>query len=542
MADKFLSEVIDFNRDIAPYRIIQIYSGVGSGKNYWVETLAKQGYNILLITSRKATADAQADKLGGNRWIDLETICQEGIGSKEQKKVVVTNAGIEQFLKKRYDLERKDTHIWNYFDFIILDEAHSLSADATFADSPFYVKEFLDWAENQSSSCKIVYMTGTPAIIDWVFEDKEENPEYNYLNLFYECRHVVPEAVIIYPYDGIETDIAYEINKNNRRIIYFANSITRMEGLVQKLLDIGVQAECIGVSYANAEQTPRNFPPQILDSTKKIEESLVTSEMLPDQIKCFISTSKNQEGINILNDDISMMFCEAQDIDSITQMAGRVRKGLEMVLILYNAPLHKENYDGDEAFLDYVCVEGVNEAFDICYGENKFSQSAIDKFSSIVNKKFDNIRYDYLSKKFKAYEGRIYGFEYILQSRRFLHGCVKNWNSMCNWPNREAFLECFYPAGVGLRTKEEKISDLNKEICDYLKNNNYIGHTITKNDYDIIAKEIRKIAASYGIEEIISSKFKKLGSVLKKFGFKVREAPNQRKGEYYVIEPISDNE
>lgn len=48
----------------------------------------------------------------------------------------------------------------------------SLSADATFADSPFYVKEFLDWAENQSSSCKIVYMTGTPAIIDWVFEDK----------------------------------------------------------------------------------------------------------------------------------------------------------------------------------------------------------------------------------------------------------------------------------------------------------------------------------------------------------------------------------
>ena len=44
----------------------------------------------------------------------------------------------------------------NRYSIIILDEAHSLSADATFADSPFYVKEFLDWAENQSSSCKIV--------------------------------------------------------------------------------------------------------------------------------------------------------------------------------------------------------------------------------------------------------------------------------------------------------------------------------------------------------------------------------------------------
>ena len=52
---KYLSDIIDYSTDIEPYSIIEIISGVGSGKNYWVETLAKQGKRILLITSRKIT-------------------------------------------------------------------------------------------------------------------------------------------------------------------------------------------------------------------------------------------------------------------------------------------------------------------------------------------------------------------------------------------------------------------------------------------------------------------------------------------------------
>ena len=44
---KYLSDIIDYSTDIEPYSIIEIISGVGSGKNYWVETLAKQGKRIL---------------------------------------------------------------------------------------------------------------------------------------------------------------------------------------------------------------------------------------------------------------------------------------------------------------------------------------------------------------------------------------------------------------------------------------------------------------------------------------------------------------
>ena len=112
METKYLSDVINYENDIEPYQIIEIYSGVGSGKNYWVEKLASEGKSILFITSRKVTAQAQAKKMSGKRWIDLDALGQEGIGSKKQNLVVVTNAGLEHFVKEKYDKNNENTHIW----------------------------------------------------------------------------------------------------------------------------------------------------------------------------------------------------------------------------------------------------------------------------------------------------------------------------------------------------------------------------------------------------------------------------------------------
>ena len=90
MGKKYLSEVIDYERDIEPYSLIEIYAGVGAGKNHWVtELVEQQGKSILLITSRKATAQAQANEIDGDRWINSERLSCQGIGIKSQKKVVV---------------------------------------------------------------------------------------------------------------------------------------------------------------------------------------------------------------------------------------------------------------------------------------------------------------------------------------------------------------------------------------------------------------------------------------------------------------------
>lgn len=60
MGTKYLSDAIDYKRDIEPNFFVQIFAGVGSGKNYLIESMIKgelkdcPKQTVLLITSRKA--------------------------------------------------------------------------------------------------------------------------------------------------------------------------------------------------------------------------------------------------------------------------------------------------------------------------------------------------------------------------------------------------------------------------------------------------------------------------------------------------------
>ena len=71
MGDKRLSEVIQWDKHIEPYRVIEIVSGVGSGKSYWVENDLMQQYRVLLITSRKKKVEETKERTKLNTCINL---------------------------------------------------------------------------------------------------------------------------------------------------------------------------------------------------------------------------------------------------------------------------------------------------------------------------------------------------------------------------------------------------------------------------------------------------------------------------------------
>lgn len=64
MGEKNFSAVVDWNKHIEPYRLIQFTAGVGSGKIYWVEHTLMEEKRVLLITSRKAKLKETSHKLG----------------------------------------------------------------------------------------------------------------------------------------------------------------------------------------------------------------------------------------------------------------------------------------------------------------------------------------------------------------------------------------------------------------------------------------------------------------------------------------------
>ena len=63
-----VSDVLDYERDIKGKRLIRLRAGVGAGKNYWARHLLEKHPNlqILLITSRKNTAQAEAFHIGAD--------------------------------------------------------------------------------------------------------------------------------------------------------------------------------------------------------------------------------------------------------------------------------------------------------------------------------------------------------------------------------------------------------------------------------------------------------------------------------------------
>ena len=155
-----LSDVISYETDIAPHRFIEIFAGVGSGKNTLINRFVNGDPKhdipkmiVLVITSRRSKvnellADKDADYAARvGKWGNLtKEVYDEGdlerfqdnirIISNEwgefpfyQKSVACTNAFIESYIQNVYDPTDPGTHLWNLFDMIVVDEFHSLVMD-----------------------------------------------------------------------------------------------------------------------------------------------------------------------------------------------------------------------------------------------------------------------------------------------------------------------------------------------------------------------------------------------------------------------------
>ena len=80
LGDKRLSEVVDYNLHIAPYKLIQIIAGVGAGKNYWAENCLMKDRSVLLITSRKAKLEETEHKSEDISKLDMSALkAEEGM-------------------------------------------------------------------------------------------------------------------------------------------------------------------------------------------------------------------------------------------------------------------------------------------------------------------------------------------------------------------------------------------------------------------------------------------------------------------------------
>lgn len=542
---KYLSQVIDYEKDIGAekYRLIQIYSGVGSGKNYWVQELAKQGKNILFITSRKITAEVQEEKINPDKVkMDLEdwnrhTINNMPVGGK-QHLVSRTNAWIAFYARNIYDPEDTTTHIWKCFDLIFLDEAHSVVTDATFADSSFQVWRFCSWVvAHKEYNCKVILMSGTPKPLEQLIPNRTRKEDYfNYLDYFEECNHVEPKTVTIRQEDRtwLAAKVIKKYYKKKKRVIYFASSITNVIQLIEDLGKQGITEDKIGVSFTSMDKWDE-FTPYMREKKKIIEDNLKTDELIPDDVKIFLTTTKNKEGINIQNEDIKIMFAESSQSAELTQMAGRVRNGLDELIVMYKLA---RNYDDKlNRWKRYFSDESIKHINNVYNGyTKKYAQPALRQIIADIEECFPYVRYDFFWQKFLLFEGKINGEISAIDDRRNLEEWIDQWydervidSKGIILPSGEREFKKWFPYSiVSLAEKPPTEEEIIKRVIEeyFKEHKDLLERRISKDERNKIMADLNAILK----EEIGGYKDKSSANpLLNKGGYKVVDLTSHHK-------------
>lgn len=552
----YLSEVIDYDRDIAPHQLIKIFAGVGSGKNTFVDNLAKGGVikhadgtpvekqYILLITSRRAKVNEQLNSdvvvydpsIGmfdnilsdwyaqyDERYADYfeaptkELSDLDGWGGSRifKRTCVNTNAKIEYNLKQHFHPNDSASHPWERFDMIVIDEVHALLADASYQNAPFYVRRLIEETKRRSVTCKIIVMTGSPQILRnyALFDDAY------CVDLMDTCRNIVPQRIeYICKKDAIEKQT--KMLRQRQPFVAFSNHIGDMFTICKK--QSGEIQDGIAISFSDEARRNIMKKEQPLNYKKMCdtEKHLAQYQTLPAGIHAFLTTSRNKEGVNIKNEDFRTMFVETHDDIDIIQMTGRLRNPIETLYIITDSKPHPNLEDTNEQPFckSETVLNAVNVYFQkLCQSNNIdltdpegwhpviHSVEPLGKFIDFIHNKFLYIRYDYFTDKFVYYQEREDSKAYYAEQQSLFQQASYSSARLI------ALTQRWFP-NVSCVVSVKCKGDVAEEIRKYLTANSWLDGK--RNIHDVERTEILE-----QINKITGGNYKTLAPALKDWGY-----------------------
>ena len=556
----YLSDVIDYDRDIEPYRFIKIYSGVGSGKNTFVDNLITgktfrhadgtpvgKKY-VLLITSRRAKVNEQLlsdaviydpqigmfDSPLADWFADFDPRYEDyfesptmklpdlnGMGRSRvyRRTCINTNAKIEYNLRDHYTPLDADSHPWERFDMIIVDEVHALVADASYQSAPFYVRRLIEETLSRSSKCKVIVMTGSPQIL----ENQPLFAEAHCLDLMDTCKNVRPQSIrFISKQQAKEKQLL--MLQNSTPFVAFFNHIQDMFSLIGAA-NADIQ-HTIAVSFSDAKKR------QILAEDNNAlyrrmihaEEHLAKHQHLPKDIKAFLTTAKNKEGINIKNKDFHVMFVEAHNEVDVIQMVGRLRNPIETLYIVVDSVPHHDLESRYErkltksdsfipsinAYYQSLC-QSLN--IDLHDPEDIFRKPAykindLGDFIDYIHGKFPYIRYDYFKEEFVFYPEREEGKDYYTQQHSIYSNAAKSAAGL------QALAAQWFP-GIPSHVDVSLEGDIQRAVDDYMARNHWLDNAreIRQDETRIILNDLNRITGENS---------RQLATILHHYGYRIR--------------------
>ena len=336
----YVSDIIkDIDHELKKHQNkLFLIAGVGAGKSTWVKDVLAPKGNVLFITSRRAKVDE-----------DISDSCFENViyTSGEEHQTLITNAKLSKVLENM-NLRPGEMGIdefLNHYDYIVVDEVHSMVTDSTFANSSFGLLNFIEYAVKKKK--KIICMTGTPEPVQKYFEKNK----WYCRDLRKQCVQVRPKKMAIIRQDEVISIIRKELDKNNK-VVYFVNSTDSIKKQYERLDQekvVNLEEISVVVAEDNWDKLENDLKKIFSEKNKSLIEiskstytSIVEEKVLPENCKILLSTSKLREGVDIMNENM-VVICDNHILTNIIQFCGRVRNGTEIAYIVEDATPHPIN-------------------------------------------------------------------------------------------------------------------------------------------------------------------------------------------------------
>ena len=474
-SDVHISDRIDIQKLVEKEgNKIFLIAGVGAGKSTWVIKVLSEKGNVLFITSRRAKVDEdEMDSDFVNR-INEDDILRKYL-------TLVTNAKISKALERWSENEGSLEKFVKRYDYIVVDEVHSIATDSTFADSSFGVKSFIEYAVE--SGKVVIAMTGTPEPVESYFRANN----WSRIDLRKTCNYVKPFKIDMVRKNGVIRLIKKELSKG-KKVVYFINHIPTIKSVYKDLLKKKVVKEN-ELAAVVAEDRYEKLEDELketlgnskafLEFSKMTYKNIIEKKELLDTCKVLLSTSKLREGIDILTKNVTII-CDNHILSNIIQFCGRVRVGGGYVYIVKDSAPHDIAHD--ELLYRYADeneIAGANAFLHSnIYVENNTTK--LFKRNHLIEHVERNpyIRFNYILKKFQIdslkFEEEIRISENMEKWEKVLHEYCNEYGIINVYMTREKRVEILTNACRNAVAREVKIFGKEKQhmfaeiVCDIM--------------------------------------------------------------------------
>lgn len=549
-----LTELVDLEKDIVPYDISMIYAGVGAGKNsiivgYHDDDTDYMGlaekYRVLLITSRKAKVkETKNDKSGRKMLSDVRNMNHIKWDKLKQKSVICTNAHFQKRIADWWEPLFDDKPFWEEFDFVVIDEFHSIVTDATFAGSSCIIYYLIEHLYNECikrnkdkrHKTKIVLMSGTPEPAEPLLE------KYNthILDHRADALSISPDEYCIFNYQKALKQLLTTL-QNGKKAAYYLTVFDKLEDIISEALKIGIKEEQIVVSVSDAKinkMLKKNYK-KIFENKEPFETSLA-KEKIPDEYLLVITNSKNKEGINIKT-KVETLVLETHFNPDIMQICGRFRNGIDSVIIVSDARQFEIQpfYDEEANYQWNYAVETANLYLNQIFEEEHldpleesvYPNERVMKFIKYIENSTRFIRYNPFKNKFDANHC-------FLQAYDFYNKSINDFELFIDDPTRITLYEPSKSISIRIR---RNYSDLDEAIEDYFFKKQYnIEKTIfTKQDGVQMLSDLNELLRTTSKNPKVYTQLK---SILKVFGYDMQRIGKTEKGQFIIVRFKKDSE